>query len=94
METGKDGKYVLYRLADPSVADLWVSLRGVAEERLLDLQMALRSLMEARADLVGVDRKSILRQAQHGDVIVIDVRPQEEFAAGHLPLAGRCHLRS
>jgi rhodanese-related sulfurtransferase/DNA-binding transcriptional ArsR family regulator len=87
VETRKDGKYVLYRLADPSVADLWVSLRGVAEERLLDLQMALRSLMEARANLAGVDRKSILRQAQQGDVIVIDVRPQEEFAAGHIPFA-------
>jgi rhodanese-related sulfurtransferase/DNA-binding transcriptional ArsR family regulator len=87
VETRKDGKYVLYRLADPSVADLWVLLRGVAEERLLDLQVALRSLMEARANLVGVDRKSILRRAQRGDVIVIDVRPQEEFAAGHLPFA-------
>jgi rhodanese-related sulfurtransferase len=87
VETRKDGKYVLYRLADPSVADLWVSLRSVAEERLVDLQMALRSLLEARAALVGIDRKAILRQAQHGEVIVIDVRPEEEFAAGHLPYA-------
>jgi len=87
VETRKDGKYVLYRLADPSVADLWVSLRSVAEERLVDLQMALRSLLEARAALVGIDRKSILRQAQHGEVIVIDVRPEEEFVAGHLPFA-------
>lgn len=87
VETRKDGKYVLYRLADPSVADLWVSLRNVAEERLVDLQMALRSLLEARAALIGVDRKSILRQAQSGEVIVIDVRPEEEFAAGHLPYA-------
>ena len=87
VETRKDGKYVLYRLADPSVADLWVSLRSVAEERLVDLQMALRSLLDARAALVGVDRKAILRQAQQGEVIVIDVRPEEEFAAGHLPYA-------
>jgi rhodanese-related sulfurtransferase len=87
VDTRKDGKYVLYRLADPSVADLWVSLRSVAEERLVDLQMALRSLLETRAALVGVDRKAILRQAQHGEVIVIDVRPEEEFAAGHLPYA-------
>jgi rhodanese-related sulfurtransferase len=87
VQTRKDGKYVLYRLADPSVADLWVSLRSVAEERLVDLQMALRSLLEARAALVGIDRKAILRQAQHGEVIVIDVRPEEEFAAGHLPYA-------
>ena len=87
VDTRKDGKYVLYRLADPSVADLWVSLRSVAEERLVDLQMALRSLLDVRATLVGVDRKAILRQAQHGEVIVIDVRPEEEFAAGHLPYA-------
>jgi len=87
VETRKDGKYVLYRLADPNVADLWVSLRNVAEERLVDLQMALRSLLESRAALVGIDRKAILRQAQHGEVIVIDVRPEEEFAAGHLPYA-------
>jgi len=87
VDTRKDGKYVLYRLADPSVADLWVSLRSVAEERLLDLQMALRSLVESRAALVGIDRASVLRQAQKGEVIVIDVRPAEEFAAGHLPCA-------
>jgi rhodanese-related sulfurtransferase len=87
VETRKDGKYVLYRLADPSVADLWVSLRTLAEERLLDLQMALRSLIEARGTLVGIDRRSILRQARQGKVIVIDVRPEEEFAAGHLPCA-------
>ena len=87
VETRKDGKYVLYRLADASVADLWVSLRSVAEERLVDLQVALRSLLEARAALVGVDRKAILRQARQGEVIVIDVRPEEEFAAGHLPYA-------
>jgi rhodanese-related sulfurtransferase/DNA-binding transcriptional ArsR family regulator len=87
VDTRKDGKYVLYRLADPSVADLWVSLRSVAEERLVDLQMALSSLLESRAALVGIDRKAILRQAQHGEVIVIDVRPEEEFAAGHLPYA-------
>ena len=77
VDTRKDGKYVLYRLADPSVA----------EERLLDLQMALRSLVEPRATLVGIDRASVLRQAQKGEVIVIDVRPAEEFAAGHLPCA-------
>lgn len=87
VDTRKDGKYVLYRLADPSVADLWVSLRSLAEDRLVDLQMALSSLLESRAALVGIDRKAILRQAQHGEVIVIDVRPEEEFAAGHLPYA-------
>jgi rhodanese-related sulfurtransferase len=83
----KDGRYVIYRLFDPGVAELWVSLRAAAEERLLELQMALRSLVSAGTELVGVDRNVILKQAREGAVVVIDVRPGEEFEAGHLPYA-------
>ncbi len=87
VETRRQGKYVLYRLAGTGVADLWVSLRGEAEERLVELQMALASLVEHGSDLQGVDRDDILRRAAAGDVVVLDVRPQEEFAAAHLPHA-------
>jgi rhodanese-related sulfurtransferase/DNA-binding transcriptional ArsR family regulator len=83
----KDGRYVIYRLFDPGVAELWVNLRAAAEERLLELQMALRSLVTAGTELVGVDRNVILKQAREGAVVVIDVRPGEEFEAGHLPYA-------
>jgi rhodanese-related sulfurtransferase/DNA-binding transcriptional ArsR family regulator len=83
----KDGRYVIYRLSDPGVAELWVSLRAAAEERLVELQMALRSLVTAGTELVGVDRNVILKQAREGAVVVIDVRPGEEFEAGHLPYA-------
>ncbi len=83
----KDGRYVIYRLSDPGVAELWVSLRAAAEERLVELQMALRSLVTAGSELVGVDRNVILKQAREGAVVVIDVRPGEEFEAGHLPYA-------
>lgn len=87
VETRKDGKYVLYRLAGPGVADLWVSLRTLAEERLVDLRMGLDSLVTHGGDLRGVDRDSILARARSGEVVVIDVRPQDEFTAGHLPYA-------
>jgi rhodanese-related sulfurtransferase/DNA-binding MarR family transcriptional regulator len=87
VESRKDGRYVIYRLSDPGVAELWVSLRSAAEERLLELQMALRSLVTAGTELVGVDRNVILEQARDGTVVVIDVRPGEEFEAGHLPYA-------
>jgi rhodanese-related sulfurtransferase len=85
--TRKDGKYVLYRLAGTGVADLWVSLRAEAEERLVELQMALRSIVEHGEDLQGVARADILRRAAAGEVVVLDVRPAEEFAAAHLPHA-------
>ncbi|MBN9428130.1 MAG: ArsR family transcriptional regulator [Burkholderiales bacterium] len=87
VDTRKDGRYVLYRLAGTSVADLWVSLRAEAEERLVELQMALSSIAAHGDELKGVDRAEILRRAATGEVIVLDVRPQEEFAVAHLPHA-------
>ena len=87
VDTRKDGKYVLYRLATTSVADLWVTLRTEAEERLVELQMALISITEHSDELRGVDRADILRRAAAGEVVVLDVRPQEEFEVAHLPHA-------
>jgi len=87
VETRKDGKYVLYRLASHSVADLWVSLRAEAEERLVELQLALASIVAHGDDLESLDRDSILRKAQAGEVLVLDVRPLDEYASAHLPHA-------
>jgi rhodanese-related sulfurtransferase len=87
VDTRKDGKYVLYRLASTSVADLWVTLRSEAEERLVELQMALASIVEHGDELKGVDRASILQKASAGEVIVLDVRPEDEFTTAHLPHA-------
>jgi rhodanese-related sulfurtransferase/DNA-binding transcriptional ArsR family regulator len=87
VDTRRDGKYVLYRLASTSVADLWVTLRAEAEERLVELQRALASIVEHGDELQGVDRNGILRRAAAGEVVVLDVRPEEEFAVAHLPHA-------
>lgn len=87
VETRKDGKYVLYRLASTSVADLWVNLRSEAEERLVELQVALANIVAHGDDLKGFDRKAILKKAAAGEVLVLDVRPSEEYATAHLPHA-------
>lgn len=87
VETRREGKYVLYRLAGAGVADLWVNLRSEAEERLVELQLALASLAEHKDELEGLDRTAILKKARAGEVVVLDVRPGEEFAAAHLPHA-------
>lgn len=87
VDTRREGKYVLYRLADSSVADLWVALRTQAEERLVELQVALQGLVANQAELQPLDRRTILQKAARGEVLVLDVRPAPEYAAGHLPHA-------
>lgn len=87
VEARREGKYVYYRLADEAVASFWVTLRTLAEERLLELQMVIRQFVADPEQLAPLDRIQILGRAKQGEVIVIDVRPEEEFAAGHLPYA-------
>jgi rhodanese-related sulfurtransferase/DNA-binding transcriptional ArsR family regulator len=87
VEAQKDGKYVRYRLGDTGVADLWVALRSQAEERLVELQVALANIVTHGDDLQGMDRRSILKKAASGEVLVLDVRPAEEYASAHLPHA-------
>ena len=87
VETRRDGKYVVYSLPDRGVADLWVGLRSQAEERLVELQVALAGIVDHSDELKGMDRRAILEKAASGEVLVIDVRPSEEYAAAHLPYA-------
>ncbi|MDN7676471.1 metalloregulator ArsR/SmtB family transcription factor [Burkholderia oklahomensis] len=83
----KDGKYVLYRLAGESVAGLWVALRTEAQERLVELQMALDAIVEHRDELHGMDRRDILKKAAAGEIVVPDVRPSSEYRVRRLPHA-------
>jgi len=87
VENRRDGKYMVYRLSGEDVAHLWVTLRLVAEEHLVELQMALQRLVADPAKLAQVGRTELLEQARRGEVVVIDVRPQEEFETAHLPYA-------
>lgn len=87
VESRREGKYMVYRLSGDDVAQLWVSLRLVAEEHLVELQLTLQKMVAAPDKLAQMGRDDLLEQARRGDVIVIDVRPQEEFEMAHLPYA-------
>ena len=81
------GKYMIYRLSSGDVAGLWVTLREVAEAHLVELRVALQSITADPQQLVSLDRAELLEQARRGAIIVIDVRPQDEYQTAHLPYA-------
>jgi rhodanese-related sulfurtransferase len=83
----KEGKFVHYRLSGSDVAGLWVSMREVAQEHLVELRVALDHIASAPDKLASVSRKQLMEQAKRGEIIVIDVRPRAEFDQAHLPYA-------
>lgn len=86
-QSRRDGKRMLYRLSGPDVAQLGVTLRQVAEEHLVELRVALQQMMAEPDRLARVGRKELMAQARRGEVVVLDVRPPDEFDTAHLPYA-------
>jgi rhodanese-related sulfurtransferase/DNA-binding transcriptional ArsR family regulator len=85
VRTRRDGTRVLYRLAGLDVADLYARVRTVAHTHLPDVQTARVTYLGHEVDSEPVGRDELLRRAAAGDVTVLDVRPAEEYAAGHIP---------
>jgi rhodanese-related sulfurtransferase len=87
VETQRDGRFIAYRLSGEDVSSMWVNLRTVAEEHLVELKMAMDRIFAAPEKLDAETRRSLMEKARRGDVVVIDVRPSAEYASGHLPFA-------
>ena len=87
VETERQGKNVIYRIANREVAEFWVAIRSLAEDRLVELKMALAQLTSDPRELTPQDRDSLVKMAKAGSVIVLDVRPSAEYEAAHLPYA-------
>ncbi len=87
VETERQGKNIRYRLANREVADLWVHLHTLAEERLIELRLALQKIAGDAGSLTASNRESLLKAARKGEVVVLDVRPTEEYLTAHLPFA-------
>src|SRR5260370_23016282 len=93
VDARRDGKRVLYRLADTDVVALLGALRRITERNVGAVEKVLNGYFRERDSLEAVSRKELLRRIREGLVTVIDTRPAEEFAAGHLPGALNLPLR-
>lgn len=85
VDAQKEGVHVTYRLADEEVCTFFRALRGLAESRLLEIEQVTRHFLEARGSMEAVDREALVARVRSGEVTVLDVRPEEEYRAGHIP---------
>jgi rhodanese-related sulfurtransferase len=85
VETERDGTKVLYRLADERVLEMWLALRSVAESRLAEVGQITSDFAVDGGDESPLPRNELEELVERGDVLVIDTRPAIEYEHGHLP---------
>ena len=82
--TRREGTRIFYRLASERVAELWVAMRDVAAEQVAGLDRLARAYLGERDGIEVVGREELVARLERGEVVVLDVRPPAEFAAGHI----------
>jgi rhodanese-related sulfurtransferase/DNA-binding transcriptional ArsR family regulator len=82
----REGTSVHYRLSAPEVYEFWAALRTLASKRLAEVDRLVEAYIGSRDGLEPVSREALSQRIRSGEqLVVLDVRPAEEFAAGHLP---------
>lgn len=89
----RDGKFVYYRLADEAPLDLLAALSRLTERNVAEVERLMRRYFRDRDGLEPVPRAALLERILAGTVTVLDVRPDDEFALGHLPSAVNIPLK-
>ncbi|MBN8216578.1 MAG: ArsR family transcriptional regulator [Spirochaetes bacterium] len=85
VEAEKHGLFVVYSLAGDEVCTFFKSLQKLAEVRLSEVRSLAQSLLAERHMLMPVDRGGLFSRIEHGEVTLLDVRPVDEYRAGHIP---------
>lgn len=81
----REGVYIYYRLADAQVFTLWQTMRQVGESRIAEIERIVQTYLHDRSLLQPISAPELIQRLTDGNVILLDVRPTEEYAAGHLP---------
>lgn len=81
----REGKFIFYTLSAPVVLDLVAALARICERHVAEVDVIVRDYFQGRDALEPITRKDLLARMKRGNVQVLDVRPEDEFALGHLP---------
>lgn len=84
LESRKEGVRVLYKVADDSVFTCWKNLQTLAEQRLYEMKEIVRMYYQDRDKMEPISRDNLFSRIKGGDVVVLDVRPSEEYKSGHI----------
>jgi rhodanese-related sulfurtransferase len=85
VEVRREGLYGYYRLADERVFAAWRAIRDLGEARLAEIDRLVGTYLTDRASLEAVCAEGLLAKMREEGVVVLDVRPEEEYRAGHIP---------
>ena len=83
VEQEKKGLYVVYRPA-PMVCEFFLSMRKVAENRIAEIEQIKNRFLEGKKGMEPIDRNALIERIKNEEVTILDVRPPEEFMAGHI----------
>lgn len=85
VDVRRDGLYARYRLADEAVLRFWLALRELGENRLAEISRLVEAFLKDRQTLEALTIDELRQRIKSHGVMLLDVRPLEEFAAGHIP---------
>ncbi len=84
VEVRREGLFAHYRLAGDEVYMIWAAIRSFGEKRVLEVREVLDKFLSSRENMEAVSASDLARRMEAGQVTVIDVRPDEEYRAGHI----------
>ncbi|MBD0381470.1 ArsR/SmtB family transcription factor [Paenibacillus sedimenti] len=81
----KKGNFVIYEVAELSVADFMVSLHRLSEKQLVEIQRLKTDILQHHASMEPISLEVLMERMERGEVLLLDVRPEDEYVMGHIP---------
>lgn len=85
LEVRREGLYAYYRLADEHVFGVWQAIRELGEARLAELDRVVETFLKDRSELEAISLEELRERLSESCLVILDVRPEEEYRAGHIP---------